>query len=319
MSGRQDNAYVTPSAVILGLAVHELVGALYLLVTKYRTAKMTPIWLVAAVTFVFLVLFVTFQIAVLDFITAPYPSPTWYFGVLILLNYLFNLCCTFGVGIMLLIRLRAFYGGSSVFQIAVFIALFVFSFKTLGNAYGIVNAKDIFNLQFLNYYDDPVYKLYTFLKTSYVTAVDIIESQLNDSKNSRKDSNLASLPRKSILRKPISQLPLKNTLQEYIQPAPPRSYQAQPITSYISTQDVYVDYDAQERDSEFVSLQKDSAYREPTPRDSVFVVRESQDFSSMARESLAFKRAQDSQVKETVSPTTLLSEFIDTVPSPAYF
>ncbi|KAJ3309978.1 hypothetical protein HDV04_005480 [Boothiomyces sp. JEL0838] len=420
MPGRQDNAYVTPAAVILGMAVHELVGALYLLVSKYRTASATPIWLVAAITFVFLLCFITAQITVLDFITTPYPAPTWYFGVLILLNYLFNLCCTFGVGIMLLMRLRAFYRGNSVFQVAVFISLFVFSFKTLGDAYGIVNAKDIFNLEFLNYYDDPVYKsipgfmaightaeaifegfgsfsfffalgepgksrkhtfydlmvnrdgirlaliiasnlviaifaiynaindftyvthtfickfklmtdlpsftyaiqLYTFLKTSYVTAVDIIESQLNESKNSRKDSNRASIPRKSILRKPISQMGLQNTSQEeLIQPTPPRTYNAQPVTSYISQQDDYVDYENNERQKEFVSLQRDSLYRaQQSARESVFVVRDSQDFSSMARDSPAFKRAQETTTKENVvSPTTLLSDFIDTVPSPAYF
>lgn len=130
---RQDSAYVTPAAIFLGLAFHDIVSSLYLLLSKVTTAYKTPIWRVASVTWIFMAIFFVCQFIILDYITSPYVVSNDFFGNLMMLNYIFNYFTTVGVGIMLMTRIRVFYGVRHSLNVASICCLYYHA--SLGSCY----------------------------------------------------------------------------------------------------------------------------------------------------------------------------------------
>lgn len=154
---RQDTAYFTPSAVIIGLGLHDLFSSLYLLASKTRSSS-TPIWRIAVISWIALFAFVTSQLAILDYVTVPYPTPPYFGGLMQILNYSLDFMVGFGVGVMLLIRIQIVYGFRSWFFLLMFIMfLGMMSFKGLGNAYGCIVGLNVINNPDLDYRTDPVY------------------------------------------------------------------------------------------------------------------------------------------------------------------
>jgi hypothetical protein len=155
---REDTAYFTPAAIFLGLGFHDAVSSVYLLLSKAGGASGTPIWRVAWIVWFLLVGFMLCQFIALDFQSVPYPVPNWWPGLIQILNYGFNLLVTIGVGVMLLMRIRVFYGKRSISYIAMVVMfLGVLVFKGLGDGYGILVSYHVMTNQYLVYTEDPLY------------------------------------------------------------------------------------------------------------------------------------------------------------------
>ncbi|KAJ3272511.1 hypothetical protein HDV01_005462 [Terramyces sp. JEL0728] len=160
---RQDSAYVTPAAIFLGLALHDIVSSLYLLLSKVNTAYKTPIWRVASVTWIFMAIFFVCQFIILDYITSPYVVSNDFFGNLMMLNYIFNYFVTVGVGIMLMTRIRVFYGRqSAVYIIMLILAVATFTLKGMGDTYGTIVGNDMRKNLYLQYESHPLYHYVPF-------------------------------------------------------------------------------------------------------------------------------------------------------------
>jgi hypothetical protein len=149
---RQSNAYLSPAAIILGIAAHDIFSSVLLLQSKASDANRTMIWRVAVLSWMFLFGFFICQVMVVDWLTSPYVVPNYWFGLMQLLNYLFNFLTTLGVGTMFLLRIRVFYGNRSKTYLAM-LGLFalVVIFKGLGDAFGMYVAYDVMKLRYLNY------------------------------------------------------------------------------------------------------------------------------------------------------------------------
>lgn len=69
---RLDSAYTIPAAVFLGIALHDLTSALFLLITKFNTARKTLVWILSTITWLFLALYISIQLLTIDFIDSPF-------------------------------------------------------------------------------------------------------------------------------------------------------------------------------------------------------------------------------------------------------
>jgi hypothetical protein len=76
---RQKNAYITPAAVILGIALHNCVSSAYMLSQKAKKAGSGWIWRSSLLTLLCILGFIVCQMIILDFITSPYVVPGWIF------------------------------------------------------------------------------------------------------------------------------------------------------------------------------------------------------------------------------------------------
>ncbi|KAJ3272510.1 hypothetical protein HDV01_005461 [Terramyces sp. JEL0728] len=155
---RQDNAYCSPAAIFLGLALWDICQSLSLLLSKLGTASKTPIWRVASVTWVFMSVFFVLQFMVLDYITSPYEVTNDFFGNLFILNFIFIYLTTVGVGIMLMTRIRVFYGRpSAVYIIMMILFIGTISLKGIADTYGVLVGLDVRRNIYLNYDEHPLY------------------------------------------------------------------------------------------------------------------------------------------------------------------
>ena len=157
MFSREETAYFTPSAVIIGLGLHDLISSMYLLASKSHSAS-TPIWKLALIMWFALFFFVLSQLIILDFVTVPYETPGYLEGLLQIFNYSLDFIVGFGVGIMLLMRIQIVYSIKSTLFVTMFI-LFVgmVMLKGLGNYYGCIVGLNVMNNPGFDYSLDPLY------------------------------------------------------------------------------------------------------------------------------------------------------------------
>ncbi|KAJ3254493.1 hypothetical protein HK103_007129 [Boothiomyces macroporosus] len=160
---RQDNAYCAPAAFFLGLALWDILQSLALLLSKLKTASKTPIWRVASVTWIFMATFFVLQYMVLDYITSPYEVSNDFFGNLFIFNFIFIFLTTFGVGVMLMTRIRVFYGRPSpVYIIMMVLFIGTVGLKGSADAFGVIVGLDVRRNKYLVYEDHPLYPYVPF-------------------------------------------------------------------------------------------------------------------------------------------------------------
>ncbi|KAJ3320102.1 hypothetical protein HDV06_005667 [Boothiomyces sp. JEL0866] len=155
---RQDNAYTTTAALFLGLALWDISQSLGLLLSKIKSANHTPIWKLASVTWIFITTFFVLQYMILDYITSPYTVKSDFFGNLFVLNFIFIYLTTCGVAVMLMTRIRVFYGRKSAVYLGMML-LFVGTviLKGLADTYGVIVGIDVQRNVVLNFEDHPLY------------------------------------------------------------------------------------------------------------------------------------------------------------------
>src|SRR5687767_2772013 len=68
---RNDTIYATGAAVMLGLALHDAGSAFFVLVTKYYYAKKTAVFVISAITWMFLSIYISLHLITIDYIAAP--------------------------------------------------------------------------------------------------------------------------------------------------------------------------------------------------------------------------------------------------------
>ncbi len=106
---RQESAYFTPAALIVGLAAHNFLGSIYALYQRRMLKNQGSIWYTSLITMISLGLLIFFQMMVLDFLTSPYQVPDWFIGFAEGGISLFHFLTSFGVSTVLMIRLSFFY------------------------------------------------------------------------------------------------------------------------------------------------------------------------------------------------------------------
>ncbi|KAI8895368.1 hypothetical protein BC833DRAFT_601474 [Globomyces pollinis-pini] len=170
---RSPTAFLTPATLLLGLAISENVSSLNLIISKWINASNTNIWRVSVICWFIVSIFLIFQIIILDFLSSPYVVPDWWIGFMHMMNYLLDYFATVAVGIILMIRMRVFYGTrSKAFITMIVLSFLLLLFKGIGIYYGITVSLSIMNLTYLNYTDHPSFP-YIF---SYLAIAHIIEA-----------------------------------------------------------------------------------------------------------------------------------------------
>ncbi|KAJ3269015.1 hypothetical protein HDV01_001942 [Terramyces sp. JEL0728] len=131
-------AYTVPACLFVGFAIHDLFSSFILLLMKYKTAGNTILWKIAFATCMLLFVFVVFQIMVLDFFASPYNVTNQYIGFIIGMNYLLAWLVTVGVSFMLVVRIKLFYGKTSMlFKLMTIYGGVVVVLKAVGESIGL--------------------------------------------------------------------------------------------------------------------------------------------------------------------------------------
>ncbi|KAJ3269016.1 hypothetical protein HDV01_001943 [Terramyces sp. JEL0728] len=168
---RDYNAYIIPSCVFVGFAIHDLFIAILLLGSKARKASDTILWKLALLTWLLILVFVFFQVVVLDFYASPYYVSLSFLAFIVGANYLAHFLATIGITLMMVVRVRLFYGAKSAFYrlMAVFGVLVVL-FKGAACTIGTLVCLHVSNGDYAHFTYDP---LYTKIALSFAVALPI--------------------------------------------------------------------------------------------------------------------------------------------------
>jgi hypothetical protein len=132
---RAYSAYLAPTGVILGLALHDVFGSMLFLIGIQN--KKTAMWRVSLIAWVLVFLFVLAQLISIDYIASPYMTFNGYGGYLFVANYITNFLATIMITTLFLMRIRMFYGKKSKFYHSmIFVGIIVILAKGAGNAIG---------------------------------------------------------------------------------------------------------------------------------------------------------------------------------------
>jgi hypothetical protein len=155
---RQRNAYVTPAAVILGIALHNLASSVYLLSQKARKASSNWIWKASLMAALVIFGFIVCQMIILDFITSSYIVPDYWLGLVQFLIYLFHLLATIAISTVLMLRLSVFYTAYSSLMVSMYFLLFlVIMSKTIGDGFGMILSLAVMRNEYLTYEQHPYF------------------------------------------------------------------------------------------------------------------------------------------------------------------
>ncbi|KAI8895190.1 hypothetical protein BC833DRAFT_651442 [Globomyces pollinis-pini] len=158
---RQYSAYETPSGIFIGMGFHYLFAAGYLLAEKVQTAHKTSLWRLGFVTWLSLAGFIIMQAMMLDVEVSPYTHPSWYRGFQYVFACSTNILLTFGTTLLILTRVRLFYGSRSRFNYSMIVlAIAVCILKCIGNAFGMKIGYESANLIYPNPHNNPLYKTF---------------------------------------------------------------------------------------------------------------------------------------------------------------
>lgn len=155
---RTSNAYLATSTVLVGAAIPDF-GASFMLLAGKFSSRQTAVWKLAVFTWISLGMFLTAQFLVLDFISSPYKAPSYWFGTIIGANYFSNFLVTVGISILLVLRIRIFYGKKNGFYKAMLLAGFIVGLlKGAANALGVYISYKAATLKIPAPQFDPNYK-----------------------------------------------------------------------------------------------------------------------------------------------------------------
>lgn len=134
---RDYNGYLTSSGIMLGMALHNLATAMFILLIKAKLAYKTALWNIAMFAWLSLTGFVVLQIIAIDYISSPYLTGDNFLGTIFLLNYSFNFLTTIFVTSLIVIRIRLFYGKSAFSTTMYVMGFLTILGKGAGNAIGV--------------------------------------------------------------------------------------------------------------------------------------------------------------------------------------
>ncbi|KAJ3275590.1 hypothetical protein HDV01_007593 [Terramyces sp. JEL0728] len=142
---------------MLGMALHNLASAAFILIVKAKLAYKTGLWNVAILAWLSLTGFVVLQIIAIDYISSPYMTGNSFLGMIFLLNYCFNFLTTIFVTALIVIRIRLFYGASTFSYIMYFMGFLTILGKGAGNGIGVVVSVQYIQLIYNSPVEDPLY------------------------------------------------------------------------------------------------------------------------------------------------------------------
>ncbi|KAJ3321202.1 hypothetical protein HDV06_004545 [Boothiomyces sp. JEL0866] len=160
MTDRQTGAYRTIAGLLIGLGIHNILCALFVLCQKTQKGAQSAIWYLSLFAALSVVAFLTVQVMMLDFMTSPYPAPNWYIGLLLMLNWAFHFLSGVSISIILLSRLRIFYNSHTlIIKSMTLLLVLVILVKGASNGLGVYCTYGVFTNQYLHYEDHPQFPL----------------------------------------------------------------------------------------------------------------------------------------------------------------
>ncbi|KAJ3256248.1 hypothetical protein HK103_005611 [Boothiomyces macroporosus] len=160
MTDRQPGAYRTIGGLLIGLGIHNILCAIFVLAQKSQRGAQSAIWYLSLFASVSVVAFLSVQVMMLDFMTSPYAAPDWYIGLLLMLNWAFHFLSGVSISIILLSRLRIFYNGYTVMiKSMTLLLVLVILVKGVSNGLGVYCTYGVFSNQYLQYEDHPLFSL----------------------------------------------------------------------------------------------------------------------------------------------------------------
>ncbi|KAJ3253055.1 hypothetical protein HK103_001017 [Boothiomyces macroporosus] len=168
---RDYNAYIIPSCVFVGFAIHDLFIAILLLGAKARKAGSTILWKVALITWILILAFVVCQVVVLDYYASPYYTTISFVAFMVGINYVTHFLATIGITAMMVVRVRLFYGAkSSFYRLMAVFGVLVVLFKGIACTIGTLVCLHVSNGDYAHFTYDP---LYTDIALSFAVALPI--------------------------------------------------------------------------------------------------------------------------------------------------
>ncbi|KAJ3272513.1 hypothetical protein HDV01_005464 [Terramyces sp. JEL0728] len=158
---RQPNAFYTPAAVMLGLAAHNILGALGELFKK-ECRENTQVFVIGVFTWFALATFTASQCIALDYMTSPYDVGLNFLGNIEFAVIFSSFFAVTGVTFLMISRLRSLYGRRS-FTFPVLVALSFLLITTTGGAafVGVYISYDIGNNKYIKFQDHTLYPTFT--------------------------------------------------------------------------------------------------------------------------------------------------------------
>lgn len=132
---REFRAYLIPSAIFTGLAVHELFGAFCLLMAI--KAKRSTVWLGSFVVYLLVSTAVVLNFIILDYFASPYTQTLNLVGNLMTTAYCTNLISSVAIVTLFLTRIKLFFGHRSLFfRLMLVLGVWVVIVKAAGDYNG---------------------------------------------------------------------------------------------------------------------------------------------------------------------------------------
>ncbi|KAJ3321312.1 hypothetical protein HDV06_004416 [Boothiomyces sp. JEL0866] len=154
---RDYNAYLSTSGVMLGMGLHNLASAAYILIAKASVARKTVLWILGLFAFLSLSGFLGLQVFTIDYISSPYLEGPDFLGKLFFFNYLLNLLTTIFITSLVVVRVRLFFGNSPFTYLMYVMGFFTVIGKGCGNAVGMYTSARFINGEYRSPPDDPLY------------------------------------------------------------------------------------------------------------------------------------------------------------------
>ncbi|KAJ3275591.1 hypothetical protein HDV01_007594 [Terramyces sp. JEL0728] len=154
---REYNSYLSTSGVMLGMGLHNLASAAYILIAKASVARKTVLWVLGLFAFLSLSGFLGLQVLTIDYISSPYLEGPDFLGKLFFYNYLLNLLTTICITSLVVIRVRLFFGNSPFTYLMYVMGFFTIVGKGMGNAVGMYTSSRFISGEYNNPTADPLY------------------------------------------------------------------------------------------------------------------------------------------------------------------
>ncbi|KAJ3272753.1 hypothetical protein HDV01_005281 [Terramyces sp. JEL0728] len=157
---RQPGAYRTIAGLLIGLGIHNILCAVFVLFQKSQRGSQSAIWYLSLFASFSVIAFLLVQVMMLDFMTSPYAAANWYIGLLLMLNWAFHFLSGVSISIILLCRLCIFYDSRTIITKSMTLLLvLVILVKGASNGLGVYCTYGVFTNQILTYEDHPQFSL----------------------------------------------------------------------------------------------------------------------------------------------------------------
>ncbi|KAJ8323597.1 hypothetical protein O5D80_007907 [Batrachochytrium dendrobatidis] len=114
MPERTLSAFATPSAIFLGIALHELISTFFFLVSASKTSWSTSLFQISVVAWSLCMLQSILQIVLLDYTISPYETANHSMAWVTIFAICANFLTSTSLLAVMVVRLRVFHSGSSL-------------------------------------------------------------------------------------------------------------------------------------------------------------------------------------------------------------